>query len=108
MFCPLFVFNTCFLLLCFIPRFVSSGSFSITRSIAFIFARVAPAYVPPPSSSSGPLCFFQEFLDPMFYALRTGQQQCQVAAGTCIGKLRDMVGPRILAGRLNDEQVRGC
>jgi hypothetical protein len=42
----------------------------------------------------------------MFDGLVCGHQLCAAAAGQCLGSLRDLLGPRILAGRLTEEQQR--
>ncbi|KAK9826799.1 hypothetical protein WJX81_002074 [Elliptochloris bilobata] len=47
----------------------------------------------------------EPFLEPLFRSLACGHQLCRVAAGACLGALRDWLGPRILAGRLSDAQV---
>lgn len=46
----------------------------------------------------------QEFLEPLFRGLTCGHRLCEAAAGKCIGRMRDMVGPGIFAGRLTEEQ----
>lgn len=48
----------------------------------------------------------ESFLHPLFADLRCGHQLAEAAAGRCISALRDAVGPRIFAGRLNDAQQR--
>ncbi|KAK9823094.1 hypothetical protein WJX72_000228 [[Myrmecia] bisecta] len=44
------------------------------------------------------------FIPALFQCLTCGHQLCQAAAGRCLGELRDLLGPRIFAGRLTDEQ----
>ena len=44
------------------------------------------------------------FLGALFVDLACGHQLAEVAAGKCLGALRDLVGPSILAGRLTEEQ----
>ncbi|KAI8468417.1 MAG: armadillo-type protein [Monoraphidium minutum] len=44
------------------------------------------------------------FLGPAFGDLRCGHQLAEVAAGRCIAALRDFLGPRIFAGRLDEPQ----
>jgi hypothetical protein len=46
----------------------------------------------------------EQFLGPAFADLKCGHQLSEVAAGKCIASLRDLIGPRILAGRLDDAQ----
>lgn len=46
----------------------------------------------------------ERFLGPLFSDLKCGHQLSEVAAGTCIGQIRDFLGPRIFAGRLADAQ----
>lgn len=48
--------------------------------------------------------YLEAFLEPMFRCLSCGHQLTEVAAGECIGVLRDLLGPSIFAGRLADEQ----
>ena len=50
--------------------------------------------------------YLEEFIDPMFRGLVCGHRLCEAAAGQCIGKLRDWMGPAIFAGRLSEEQRR--
>jgi len=47
-----------------------------------------------------------EFVEPMFRCLTSEHRLCQVAAGLCIAQIRDLLGPRIFEGRLNEEQRR--
>ena len=37
---------------------------------------------------------------------RSGHQACEAAAGDAVAFLRDWLGPRILAGRLTEQQIR--
>lgn len=46
------------------------------------------------------------FLDPLFKDLCCGHRLCEAAAGKCIVKLRDLIGPGIFAGRLNEQQLQ--
>ena len=46
----------------------------------------------------------EPFLAPAFADLKCGHQLAEVAAGKCLGALRDLIGPRIFAGRLDDAQ----
>lgn len=48
----------------------------------------------------------EELLTPLFRSLSCGHQLAEHAAGMCLGAIRDMIGPNILAGRLDDEQLR--
>ncbi|KAG7667191.1 hypothetical protein NADE_003012 [Nannochloris sp. 'desiccata'] len=48
--------------------------------------------------------YLEEFLQPVFQGLRCGHRLCEAAAGQCIGKLRDLIGPGIFEGRLDDDQ----
>lgn len=48
--------------------------------------------------------YLEPFLEPMFRCISCGHQLAEVAAGECIGAIRDMLGPNIFAGRLTDEQ----
>lgn len=51
--------------------------------------------------------YLELFLDPLFHlGLTCGHRLCEVAAGQCIGQLRDLIGPGIFAGRLNEDQRR--
>ncbi|GAB4818455.1 hypothetical protein N2152v2_005501 [Parachlorella kessleri] len=45
-----------------------------------------------------------EFLEPLLRGLVCGHRACEVAAGQCAGKLRDLIGPGIFSGRLTEEQ----
>ena len=47
----------------------------------------------------------EEILPPAFRALTSGHQLAEFAAGQCLGFIRDMIGPNILAGRLSEEQA---
>lgn len=47
----------------------------------------------------------EPFLEPLFRSLRCGHQLCRAAAGACLGALRNWLGPRILAGRLSEDQA---
>ena len=60
----------------------------------------------PPHPVHHPLCTPQafkaqldEFLEPLFRGLVCGHRACEVAAGACIGKLRDAIGGQGGAGR---------
>jgi hypothetical protein len=46
----------------------------------------------------------EPFLEPLFRGLGCGHRLCEVAAGRCVGRLRDLVGPGVFAGRLTEEQ----
>jgi hypothetical protein len=46
----------------------------------------------------------EQFIPPAFADLKCGHQLSEVAAGKCIAALRDLIGPRIFAGRLDDAQ----
>ncbi|GBF89452.1 hypothetical protein Rsub_02024 [Raphidocelis subcapitata] len=46
----------------------------------------------------------EPFLAPAFSDLRCGHQLAEVAAGGALGALRDLLGPNIFAGRLDDAQ----
>jgi hypothetical protein len=48
--------------------------------------------------------YLEEFLPSMFQGLSCGHRLCEAAAGQCIGKLRDLIGPGIFEGRLDDDQ----
>jgi len=48
--------------------------------------------------------YLEPLLEPMFRCLTCGHQLAEVAAGECIGAVRDMLGPNIFAGRLTDDQ----
>jgi hypothetical protein len=48
--------------------------------------------------------FLELFLPPLFADLKCGHQLAEAEAGACISKLRDLVGPRIFAGRLDPAQ----
>ena len=48
--------------------------------------------------------YLEEFLQPMFQGLSCGHRLCEAAAGQCIGKIRDLIGPGIFQGRLDNEQ----
>jgi hypothetical protein len=48
--------------------------------------------------------YLEEFLQPMFQSLSCGHRLCEAAAGQCIGKLRDLIGPGIFEGRLDEDQ----
>uniref|UniRef100_A0A061QRH4 Arm repeat-containing protein n=1 Tax=Tetraselmis sp. GSL018 TaxID=582737 RepID=A0A061QRH4_9CHLO len=48
--------------------------------------------------------YVEMLLDPMFHSLSCGHQLAEVAAGECIGAIRDLLGPNIFAGRLSDQQ----
>ena len=48
--------------------------------------------------------FLEMFLESMFRSLSCGNRLCEVAAGRCIGELRDLIGPGIFEGRLDEEQ----
>lgn len=48
--------------------------------------------------------YLELFLGPLFADLRCGHQLAEAEAGKCISALRDLVGPRIFAGRLDDMQ----
>lgn len=45
------------------------------------------------------------FLEPLFADLRCGHQLTEVEAARCLASIRDFIGPRILEGRLTDDQV---
>jgi hypothetical protein len=47
----------------------------------------------------------ESFLPPLFADLRCGHQLAEAEAGACISKLRDLVGARIFAGRLDPAQL---
>lgn len=47
-----------------------------------------------------------DFIDPMFISLQCGHRLCEVAAGKCIGELRDLIGPGIFEGRLHTDVQR--
>lgn len=47
----------------------------------------------------------EQFLGPMFGDLTCGHQLAEAAAGKCIAEMRDLLGPRIFAGRLTQEQL---
>lgn len=49
--------------------------------------------------------YLELFLPPLFADLKCGHQLAEAEAGSCISKLRDLVGPRIFAGRLDAAQV---
>jgi hypothetical protein len=44
------------------------------------------------------------FLGALFLDLACGHQLAEVAAGKCLGALRDLIGPSVFAGRLTEEQ----
>lgn len=44
-------------------------------------------------------------LEPLFASLACDHQLCRAAAGKCVGRLRDFVGPGIWAGHLTDDQA---
>ncbi|KAF8068347.1 hypothetical protein HT031_002036 [Scenedesmus sp. PABB004] len=46
----------------------------------------------------------EAFLPPLFADLRCGHQLAEAEAGRAISALRDLIGPRIFAGRLDDAQ----
>jgi len=48
--------------------------------------------------------YLELFLQPLFADLRCGHQLAEAEAGECISKLRDLIGARIFAGRLDDLQ----
>ena len=48
--------------------------------------------------------WLEPFLGPLFRALASDSQLCRAAAGSCVGFLRELLGPRILAARLDDAQ----
>lgn len=48
--------------------------------------------------------YLELFLPPLFADLKCGHQLAEAEAGACISKLRDLVGPRIFAGRLDPAQ----
>lgn len=48
----------------------------------------------------------EAFLQPMFRGVECGHRLCEAAAGRCIGDLRDIIGPNIFAGRLDDGMIR--
>lgn len=48
--------------------------------------------------------YLELFLPPLFADLRCGHQLAEAEAGKCISALRDLVGPRIFAGRLDEQQ----
>lgn len=48
--------------------------------------------------------FLELFLPPLFADLKCGHQLAEAEAGACISKLRDLVGPRVFAGRLDPAQ----
>lgn len=48
--------------------------------------------------------YIELFLEPMFRCLSCENQLCRAAAGNCLGRFRDELGPRIFAGRLTQEQ----
>lgn len=48
--------------------------------------------------------YLELFLPSMFADLKCGHQLAEAAAGRCIGRLRDWLGPKIFAGRLDDAQ----
>eukprot|EP00878_Enallax_costatus_P010189 GHUV01010637.1.p2 GENE.GHUV01010637.1~~GHUV01010637.1.p2 ORF type:complete len:334 (+),score=84.12 GHUV01010637.1:2064-3065(+) len=50
--------------------------------------------------------YLELFLPPLFADLKCGHQLAEAEAGKCIGALRDLIGPRIFAGRLDDAQRR--
>ena len=45
-------------------------------------------------------------LDPLFACLAGDHALCRAAAGRAVGALRDRIGPRVFAGRLDDTQRR--
>jgi len=47
----------------------------------------------------------EELLPPLFRALTCGHQLAEHAAGACLGFVRDLIGPNILAGRLEPDQA---
>lgn len=49
--------------------------------------------------------FLEMFLPPLFADLKCGHQLAEAEAGACISKLRDLIGPRIFAGRLDAAQA---
>ncbi|KAF6254565.1 ARM repeat-containing protein [Scenedesmus sp. NREL 46B-D3] len=48
--------------------------------------------------------YLELFLPPLFADLRCGHQLAEAEAGKCISALRDLIGPRIFAGRLDEQQ----
>lgn len=50
--------------------------------------------------------YLELFLQPLFADLKCGHQLAEAEAGKCISALRDLVGPRIFAGRLDEAQQR--
>eukprot|EP00775_Hariotina_reticulata_P005826 gene5826-6067_t len=48
--------------------------------------------------------YLELFLQPLFADLRCGHQLAEAEAGACISKLRDLIGARIFAGRLDEVQ----
>jgi hypothetical protein len=49
--------------------------------------------------------YLELFLPPLFADLKCGHQLAEAEAGACISKLRDAVGARIFAGRLDPAQA---
>lgn len=50
--------------------------------------------------------YLELFIAPLFADLKCGHQLAEAEAGKCISALRDLVGPRIFAGRLDEVQQR--
>ena len=48
--------------------------------------------------------YIELFLEPLFRSLTCENQLCRAAAGACLGAFRDAMGPRILGGRLSEQQ----
>ena len=48
--------------------------------------------------------YLEPFIEPVFDSLTCGQQTTAAAAGEFVGKVRDLLGPNIWAGRLTQEQ----
>lgn len=49
-------------------------------------------------------CHLESFLEPLFKDLVCGHRLCEAAAGKCISKLCNLIGPGIFRGRLTQEQ----
>lgn len=93
----------------FIPQLADLARLS-TFQHAFNMHETIYRALPSIASSVGIKQFKQHYLElflpPLFADLKCGHQLAEAEAGKCISALRDLVGPRILAGRLDDVQRR--